>query len=76
MGKGGIPYHTNHSLRLHKRLTQYKKRIAEYKEQLKKAQDRPYYNPSRDKPKDEPEVFKETSDEGMKRAFAKGKRNL
>lgn len=59
----------NDNVRLHKRLTQYKKRIAEYKEQLKKAQDRPYYNPSRDKPKDEPEVFKETSDEGMKRAF-------
>ena len=59
----------NDNVRLHKRLTQYKNRIAEYKEQLKKAQDRPYYNPSRDKPKDEPEVFKETSDEGMKRAF-------
>lgn len=41
----------------------------EYKEQLKKAQNRPYYSPSHDKPKDEPEVFKETSDEGMKRAF-------
>lgn len=59
----------NDNVRLHQRLVQYKKHVAEYKEQLKKAQSKPYYNPSRDKPKDEPEVFKETSDEGMNRAL-------
>ncbi len=59
----------NDNVRLHKRLAQYKKRIAEYKEQLKKAQSRPYYNPGSDKPKNEPGVFKDTSDEGMRRSF-------
>ena len=54
--------------KLHKALIQYKKRIADYKEKLKKAKSKPYYNPSRDKPKDEPEFFKEVSNEGIKRA--------
>jgi hypothetical protein len=53
--------------RLHKALVQYKKKIAAYNEQLKKAQSREYYNPRYNKPADEPEFFKEVSEEGIKR---------
>ena len=58
------------STRLHKMLVQYKKDIADYKSKLKEAQSRPYYNPRHNKPENEPEFFKEMSDECMTRAIA------
>ena len=58
------------STRLHKMLVQYKKDIADYKSKLKEAQSRPYYNPRHNKPENEPEFFKEMSDECMSRAIA------
>ena len=56
--------------RLHKTLIQYKKRIAEYNEKLKAAQSREYYNPRYNKPTNEPEFFKEVSEEGTIRLFS------
>jgi len=58
------------SARLHKVIVQYKKRISVYAEQLKKAQSQTYYNPRYHKPDNEPEFFKELSEEGMKRIIA------
>lgn len=57
----------NEDARLHKVLVQYKKKIAVYNEQLKRAQSREYYNPRYNKPKNEPKFFKEVSEEGIKR---------
>ncbi len=53
--------------RLHKALTQYKKKIADYNEQLKKAQSQRYYNQRYNKQANEPSFFSEVSDEGTKR---------
>lgn len=53
--------------RLHKVLSQYKKRIADYNEQLKNAQSQRYYNPRYNKPADEPSFFGEVSADGTKR---------
>ena len=58
------------STRLHKMLVQYKKDIADYKSKLKEVQSRPYYNSRHNKPENEPEFFKEMSDECMLRAIA------
>jgi len=58
------------STRLHKMLVQYKKDIADYKSKLKEVQSRPYYNSRHNKPENEPEFFKEMSDECMSRAIA------
>ena len=58
------------STRLHKMLVQYKKDIADYKSKLREAQNRSYYNPRYNKPENEPEFFKEMSDECMPRAIA------
>lgn len=60
----------NKNTRLHKALVQYKKDIADYKARLREAQSRSYYNPRVHKPGNEPEFFKEMSEEGMARAFA------
>ena len=60
----------NQNTRLHKTLVQYKKDIADYKTRLKEAQSRQYYNPRYNKPENEPEFFKEMSDESMSRAIA------
>lgn len=60
----------NQNTRLHKTLVQYKKDIADYKTRLKEAQNRSYYNPRYNKPENEPEFFKEMSDECMPRAIA------
>lgn len=60
---------TNQSARLHKVLVQYKNDIADYKSKLKEAQSRSYYNPRYNKPENEPEFFKEMSDECMLRAI-------
>ena len=60
----------NQNTRLHKTLVQYKKDIADYKMRLKEAQNRSYYNPRYNKPENEPEFFKEMSDECMSRAIA------
>lgn len=60
----------NQNTRLHKTLVQYKKNIADYKTRLKEAQNRSYYNPRYNKPENEPEFFKEMSDECMPRAIA------
>lgn len=57
------------NIRLHKVLVQYKKEIADYKSKLKEAQSRQYYNPRYNKPENEPEFFKEMSDESMSRAI-------
>ena len=53
--------------RLHKALVQYKKQIVEYNAKLKNAQNQRYYNPSYDKPENEPDFFKEVSEDGIKR---------
>ena len=58
------------STRLHKMLVQYKKDITDYKSKLKEVQSRPYYNSRHNKPENEPEFFKEMSDECMSRAIA------
>ena len=58
------------STRLHKMLVQYKKDIVDYKSKLKEVQSRPYYNSRHNKPENEPEFFKEMSDECMSRAIA------
>lgn len=58
------------STRLHKMLVQYKKDIADYKSKLKEVQSRPYYNSRHNKPENEPEFFKEMSDECASRAIA------
>lgn len=60
----------NQNTRLHKTLVQYKKDIADYKTKLKEAQSRQYYNPRYNKPENEPEFFKEMSNECMSRAIA------
>ena len=60
----------NQNIRLHKTLVQYKKDIADYKSKLREAQNRLYYNPRYNKPENEPEFFKEMSDECMPRAIA------
>ena len=60
----------NQDTRLHKTLVQYKKDIADYKSKLREAQNRSYYNPRYNKPENEPEFFKEMSDECMPRAIA------
>lgn len=60
----------NQNTRLHKTLVQYKKDIADYKSKLREAQNRLYYNPRYNKPENEPEFFKEMSDECMPRAIA------
>lgn len=60
----------NQNTRLHKTLVQYKKDIADYKTRLKETQSRQYYNPRYNKPENEPEFFKEMSDESMSRAIA------
>lgn len=60
----------NQNARLHKTLVQYKKDIADYKKKLKEAQSRQYYNARYNKPENEPEFFKEMSDECMSRAIA------
>lgn len=60
----------NQNTRLYKTLVQYKKDIADYKTRLKEAQNRSYYNPRYNKPENEPEFFKEMSDECMPRAIA------
>lgn len=60
----------NQNTRLHKTLVQYNKDIADYKTRLKEAQNRQYYNPRYNKPENEPEFFKEMSDESMSRAIA------
>ena len=60
----------NQNTRLHKTLVQYKKDIADYKSKLREAQNRSYYNPRYNKPENEPEFFKEMSDECMPRAIA------
>ena len=57
----------NENTRLHKALVQYKKQIAEYNAKLKNAQNQTYYNPSYDKPENEPDFFKEVSEDGIKR---------
>lgn len=57
----------NENTRLHKALVQYKKQIAEYNAKLKNAQNQRYYNPSYDKPENEPDFFKEVSEDGIKR---------
>ena len=51
-------------------MVQYKKDIADYKSKLKEVQSRPYYNSRHNKPENEPEFFKEMSDECMSRAIA------
>lgn len=53
--------------KLHKVLVQYKKKITAYNDELKKAQSREYYNPRYNKPANEPEFFKEVSEDGIKR---------
>lgn len=60
----------NQNTRLHKTLVQYKKDIADYKSKLREAQNSSYYNPRYNKPENEPEFFKEMSDECMPRAIA------
>ena len=60
----------NQNTYLHKTLVQYKKDIADYKSKLREAQNRSYYNPRYNKPENEPEFFKEMSDECMPRAIA------
>lgn len=60
----------NQNTRLHKTLVQYKKDIADYKSKLREAQNRSYNNPRYNKPENEPEFFKEMSDECMPRAIA------
>ena len=60
----------NQNTHLHKTLVQYKKDIADYKTRLKEAQSRQYYNHRYNKPENEPEFFKEMSDESMSRAIA------
>ena len=60
----------NQNTRLHKTLVQYKKDIADYKSKLREAQNRSYYNQRYNKPENEPEFFKEMSDECMPRAIA------
>ena len=60
----------NQNTYLHKTLVQYKKDIADYKSKLREAQNRSYYNPRYNKPENEPEFFKEMSDECMSRAIA------
>ena len=60
----------NQNTHLHKTLVQYKKDIANYKTRLKEAQSRQYYNHRYNKPENEPEFFKEMSDESMSRAIA------
>lgn len=56
--------------RLHKSLTQYKKQIFEYNTKLKNAQNQRYYNPRYNKPENEPDFFKEVSEDGTKRSMA------
>ena len=60
----------NQNTHLHKTLVQDKKDIADYKTRLKEAQSRQYYNHRYNKPENEPEFFKEMSDESMSRAIA------
>lgn len=57
----------NEDAKLHRVLVQYKKKITAYNDELKKAQSREYYNPRYDKPANEPEFFKEVSEDGIKR---------
>ena len=57
----------NEDAKLHRVLVQYKKKIAAYNDELKKAQSREYYNPRYNKPANEPEFFKEVSEDGIKR---------
>ena len=59
----------NQNTHLHKTLVHYKIDIAVYKTRLKEAQSRQYYNPRYNKPENEPEFFKEMSDESMSRAI-------
>lgn len=56
--------------RLHKSLTQYKKQISEHNAKLKNAQNQKYYNPHYNKPENEPDFFKEVSEDGTKRFMA------
>lgn len=56
--------------RLHKALSQYKKQISEYNAKLKNAQNQRYYNPRYNKPENEPDFFKEVSEDGTKRFMA------
>ncbi|MBP3242022.1 MAG: hypothetical protein J6M92_16010 [Oribacterium sp.] len=60
----------NENTRLHKALVQYKKRISEYTAKLKNAQKQTYYNPRYNKPDNEPEFFREVSENGMSRLMA------
>lgn len=57
----------NEDAKLHRVLVQYKKKITAYNDELKKAQSREYYNPRYNKPANEPEFFKEVSEDGIKR---------
>jgi len=60
----------NENARLHKVLTQYKKKTSDYAARVKQAQKQPYYNPRYDKPDKEPEFFKEVSEKGTARLMA------
>ena len=60
----------NENARLHKVLTQYKKKISDYTARLKQAQKQTYYNPRYNKPDNEPEFFKEVSEKGTARLMA------
>lgn len=57
----------NKNTRLHKTLVQYKKRIVDYNSKLKNAQNQRYYNSRYDNHQNEPDFFKEVSEEGTKR---------
>ena len=57
----------NEDAKLHRVLAQYKKKIAAYNDELKKAQSREHYNPRYNKPANEPEFFKEVSESGINR---------
>ena len=60
----------NENARLHKVLVQYKKRILDYATRLKQAQKQTHYNPRYNKPDNEPEFFKEVSENGTARLMA------
>jgi hypothetical protein len=60
----------NENTSLHKALVQYKKRISEYNVKLKNAQSQRYYNPRYNKPENEPDFFKEVSEDSIKRVMA------
>lgn len=57
----------NENTRQHKVLVQYKKKISDYAARLKQAQKQTYYNPRYNKPSNEPEFFKEVSENGAAR---------